>query len=165
MKSLLLLFVAAMMVCVLSGCESKEAFWNPVTGDVVTPEEHQLLPEAEQQKYDPVTVRQIKPDVAGKVDAGILATQGGVEIIRPFIPEPFATLAALILGGVGVGWQTFKKRQVKDRLDDVELGSEITKLSINKVIRPSVEVWKEFKKEQYAQAANTKAVLPMPNKL
>ena len=144
----------------LGGCESEQAYWNLETDQIVTVQEYEALPPAEQLEFTEVTVRQINPEISEKITAGINATEGGVETVRPFIPEPYAALLALLAGGVATGWQTFKKRKIKDRLDGVELGAEITKATVNKIVRPMDAVWKDFKSEQELASANTNAIMP-----
>lgn len=155
-----LLLIVMVAVCMLGGCESEQAYWNAETSQIVTVQEYEVLPPSDQLGFAEVTIRQINPETSKKITSGINAAKGGVEIVRPFIPEPYATLLALFAGAAATGWQTFKKRKIKDRLDGVELGAEITKATVNKVIRPLDVTWKSFKVEQELASANTNAIMP-----
>ena len=151
-----------LMVLLLAGggCLTEPAYWNQVDDVVVTPVEFKQLPPEEQVKYEPVEIQQIDPDVAIKVDAGITATQGAVQVIKPFIPEPFATGAVAILGGLASLWMTIKQVKTKNILDRVKLGAVITAQSIDTVVRPTAEMMNTFRERQKSKSANTNAIMP-----
>ena len=144
----------------LTGCETEQVYKSGITGTVITTEMYDALPSEERQQYKEITVEVLAPDIKEKITAGATAAQIVLQVVQPVIPEPYASLAGLVLGGLVAAWQTIRKAKIQDRLSYVELGSIITKDSVNKVIRPSAELWGPFKQSQIDGAENTRAIMP-----
>jgi len=161
MRNLLITVVSICLVGVcLQGCVTEQGYYDRQTGAVYLQDEYEALPQAAQDRVEIVEVETISPEVSEGVDRGIATADTVVKVVRPFIPEPFATGAVALLGGLGSLWQTIKKKKMKDTLDKVSLGAKITADSVDAVVRPASEVWQEFKKRQLAESSNTPAIMP-----
>lgn len=64
---------------------------------------------------DPATGQEstgIAPEIATGVQTGIDAGTAVLTTVKPFIPEPWGTLAVLALGVFGTVWQTVSKARI-----------------------------------------------------
>jgi hypothetical protein len=160
MKAVVLVFLLAVLAAAMVGCENVTAYYDEDAQQIVTADQWQAMTPDEQAKYEPVEVQQIRPEVAAKVDAGLQTAETGLKIVKPFVPEPFASLGGLVLGGLIAVWQIVKAKKIRGQLDAVSLGATITAETVEKVVKPSAQLWEAFKREQEAKAANTKAAMP-----
>ena len=101
-----------------------------------------------------------KPAVVAQVEGGLEAASSTLQVVKPLIPEPFATGSIAIIGGLAALWQLISKRKTITVLDRVKLGAQITADSVDTIIKPSIEVWEKFKARQKSESSNTNAIMP-----
>lgn len=162
---LILAFFSFAMV----GCSEYDVYHNTETGETVTVEEYNAMPPAEQEHYDPAVIQGLDEDTEQTIGTGVGAVNSVVQVVRPFLPEPIGTLVGALFGVGGIAssiWQTVRKKRVKLKLSktqsvlqDVRTGAEITRTSIDEIVRNS-ELWNAFKESQKKGASNTTAIMP-----
>lgn len=152
----LICFAAAM-----SGCETVTVRMDPVSKEMISVDAWSKLALDEQTKYsDEVKVTGLSESTIAKLDQGVAATEAVVTVVKPFIPEPFASVIFLVVGGIAAGWQKYKRSKTNTILQQVALGATITAETVNNVVKPVAETWTAFKNAQKAAATNTKAIMP-----
>ena len=159
-KWIWVILIAVVAMQIGGGCNKENMYWKPGTKEAITVTAHEALPEAEKADYVKVEAKFIKPEIVAKGDAALAATTATVEIVRPFLPEPIGTGLVAVLGGLAFIWERIKRKRIRDRLAGVELGGEITRDSVDALIRPSLALWKAFKKRQEDKADHTIAIMP-----
>ena len=163
MKKLLFLSLSAALLSLtmfaLVGCVTKAGYQDPTTGDVYSVEEYPSLSAEVKARVVEVEYSELKPTVLKTGDAIAGTATAGYEIVKPFIPEPFATGGALLIGLIVAGWQLLRKRQVVSTLARVKLGADITARTVDAVVK-GTELWEKFKEEQTKSSSNTDAIMP-----
>ncbi len=155
---LVVLFIGSMSL--VTGCKELPGHYDRISGVLLSQGEFDALEPAEQALYEPVKYKAIDPDIKRKGDAGFALAKRGFEISSPFIPEPYRTGAALLLGFLTTTWGFLTNRKTKDTLDRVKLGAQITADSIDAFVRPSVDLFNNFKDRQTKKSKDTNAIMP-----
>lgn len=141
------LMLCLMLMLVVGGCTN--AFWDPETDTIIGKTAYEALTPDEQAKYEGVQI--VDPDIAAKIDAGAAATQGVVTVMKPLIPEPFASGSLAVIAGLIGLWGYVKNAKIKTKFDAVKLGALMTAESVETVIKPVAETWTAFKAAQKAK--------------
>jgi hypothetical protein len=155
MKYLLCILI---LFCI-AGCSTQGGWYDEDTGVVLTEEEYATLTPAQRVSYEPIIYEQIKPSIEQPISAGLNTVNEGIKIVKPLIPEPFATGAVFLLGFLTTVWQLVSKKKIITRSDKITLGAKITGASVDAVVR-GTELWKDFKKSQNEKKENTEATMP-----
>ena len=83
-----------------------------------------------------------------------------LQLVRPFIPEPFVTGAVALLGIISAVWLKIKEARVTDILSKVKLGAVITAGTVDALVKADPAMWAMFKKQQEKSSAGTGAIMP-----
>lgn len=168
---LTMVLVMVLGIGLLPGCETLNAFRHETTGDIIPPEQHQVLPPEQQAEYEPVEVEQVARNVIEPIQTTV--------VIAKQVQETYGGLFGLWgeLAGVAIGILTVgasllaRGKIVKQRdkvqmvLTNVEAGARLTAETVNTVVRPSVELWKQFKAEQDRRRQKAANPIIMPDEV
>jgi len=149
------------LVCFsLSGCVTKDGYQNEKTDQILSAEAFALLTPEQQADFITVKYKELNPAISKNIDTGLGAASGTVQVVKPFIPEPYATGIVSLLAIIGTTWGLIKNKKTTGILNNVKLGAQITAASVDSVIKPSVELYKVFAARQEKESKNTAAIMP-----
>ena len=139
---------------ILSGCERAYYLAEAPELEPLTSEEFKALSAEDQAGYTETSV--VSESTAERVNwvSKILSAA------MPLVPPPYGELGLIALLGATTLWQRHGKTKVRGRLDRVELGARITADTVERVVRPALTHWEEFKSEQDNKKAHTDAIMP-----
>lgn len=161
MKCFMVLILLAVLLCLaLGSCTTQDGYQNEKTGQILSTEEFGQLTSEQKIDFFAVKYKELNPVISGKIDTGLTTTGGVVQVIRPLIPEPYATGVVSVLAIAGTLWGIVKNKKTTGILNQVKLGAQITADSVDKVIKPSIELYEKFKERQKGQSENTDAIMP-----
>jgi outer membrane lipoprotein SlyB len=157
-KHLIVLVLIAISVI---GCTKA---WTDKAGNVYTEEQKQTLPAEQQADLEKVTV--IDPAVASKVEtagSGAVVLATATESIFPAV----SGIGNILLAALAI-FKTASAFKLKDKLSAITQGALITAESVEKVIKPSTELWDKFRtsqKEGERTAKSNGGSVVMPDKI
>jgi len=148
MERKVLLIGIVLMAVGLCGCQTEQAYQKPETQQIVSVEDYAVMTPEEQGGYRLITVESVKPEIIAKAETGLGAATGAYTVVKPLVPEPFATGGALFLTALSIVLGFLKNKKTQGVLDKVSLGAQITAKTIDNVVRPAVDVFNTFKEQQ-----------------
>jgi len=155
----LFVIVAISAAITLQGCVTNKGYQDDETGEIFTMEEFAAMTPEQQAQKSPVLYKAINQAIAANIDTGVQATESVITVVKPFIPEPYATGTVALLGFLATLWQLVGKRKIVSLSDKIKLGAVITKESVDAVVR-GTDIWAAFKKSQDTAKKNTSAIMP-----
>lgn len=141
----------------VSGCQNYDVYFNPDSGDIASIAEYNQMEPEQQKNYFPGKASGISEKAITQADDVIESAKGVYQITSSWLPEPYKSLLFSLLYGGSVVWGGLKYRKIKDALTGIVLGAEITKQTINEIVRPAISDFDDKLKEK---ASNSNAILP-----
>lgn len=118
MKRILFLLIMISCIMIFVGCATKTGYWKPGTDfdDTLTPEQYSVLTDEEKAEYAEVEYKEVDSVFFGKLQTGIKSVETVYDDNREYIPEPFGTAGALILGALSTFVTYLSKKKVVTKI-------------------------------------------------